>query len=148
MKKFKFTIDGTSYSVNVKSAEGSQAEIEVNGKNYSVILEEEVNPLKTPILVRKEVVTNPGENKISTKAAPMSASNKPSANGIKAPLPGSIIRVECKVGDTVKEGDLLLVMESMKMENNILSEKNGVIKTIEVEAGQAVMQDDILMTLE
>ena len=46
MKKFKFKIDGTSYSVNVKSIEGTQAEIEVNGTNYSVELEEEVNPLK------------------------------------------------------------------------------------------------------
>ena len=148
MKKFKFTIDGASYSVNVKSVEGNQAEIEVNGKSYAVRLEQEVNTLKTPILVRKEVVTKPGENKIATKAAPMPPSSKPSANGVKAPLPGSIIRVVAKVGDTVKEGDLLLVMESMKMENNILSEKNGVIKSINVEAGQAVMQDDILLELE
>jgi len=148
MKKFKFTIDGASYSVNVKSVEGNQAEIEVNGKLYNVGLEQEVNTLKTPILVRKEVVTKPGENKISAKASPMPPSNKPSANGIKAPLPGSIIRVIAKEGDTVKEGDLLLIMESMKMENNILSEKNGVIKRINVEPGQAVMQDDILLELE
>lgn len=148
MKKFKFTIDGASYSVNVKSVEGSQAEIEVNGKSYAVGLEQEVNTLKTPILVRKEVQTKPGENKITAKAAPAPPSNKPSANTIKAPLPGSIIRVVAKVGDTVKEGDLLLVMESMKMENNILSEKKGVIKHINIEAAQAVMQDDILMELE
>jgi len=148
MKKFKFTIDGASYSVNVKSVEGNQAEIEVNGKSYAVGLEQEVNTLKTPILVRKEVQTKPGENKITTKAAPAPPSSKPSANGVKAPLPGSIIRVVAKVGDAVKEGDLLLVMESMKMENNILSEKNGVIKSINVEAGQAVMQDDILLELE
>lgn len=148
MKKFKFTIDGASYSVYVKSVEGNKAEIEVNGKMYNVGLEQEVNTLKTPILVRKEVITKPGENKISAKTAPMPPSNKPSANGIKAPLPGSIIRVATKVGDTVKEGDLLLVMESMKMENNILSEKNGVVKNILVEAGQAVMQDDIMIELE
>jgi biotin carboxyl carrier protein len=106
------------------------------------------NTLKTPILVRKEVQTKPGENKITAKAAPAPPSNKPSANTIKAPLPGSIIRVVAKVGDTVKEGDLLLVMESMKMENNILSEKKGIIKHINIEAAQAVMQDDILMELE
>ena len=148
MKKFKFTIEGTSYSVNVKSVEGNKAEIEVNGKSYAVGLEQELNTLKTPILVRKEVVTKPGENKITAKAAPMPPSNKPSANTVNAPLPGSIIRVATKVGDTVKEGDLLLVMESMKMENNILSEKNGVVRSIKVEAGQAVMQDDILLELE
>lgn len=147
MKKFKFTIDGASYSVNVKSVEGNKAEIEVNGKSYAVGLEQEVNTLKTPILVRKEVQTKPGENKITATPAPKS-SGKASANALKAPLPGSIIRVEAKVGDTVKQGDLLLVMESMKMENNILSEKNGVVKSIAVEAGQAVMQDDILLEFE
>ena len=148
MKKFKFTIDGASYSVNVKSVEGNQAEIEVNGKTYAVGLEQEVNTLKTPILVRKEVQTKPGENKITVKGAPAPPSIRPSANGVKSPLPGSIIRVVTTVGATVKEGDLLLVMESMKMENNILSEKNGVVKNILVSAGQAVMQDDILLELE
>jgi biotin carboxyl carrier protein len=148
MKKFKFTINGDSYNVNVKSVEGNKAEIEVNGKAYEVGLEQEVNTLKTPILVRKEVQTKPGENKISAKATPTLPSNKPSANGLIAPLPGSIIRVVVKVGDTVKEGDLLLVMESMKMENNILSEKNGVIKSINVENGQAVLQDEILLEFE
>ena len=147
MKKFKFTIDGTSYSVNVKSVEGSQAEIEVNGKSYAVGLEQEVNTLKTPIIVRKDVQSKPSESKPA--AAPVS-STKSTGKGaaLKAPLPGSIIRVAVKAGDTVKQGDLLLVMESMKMENNILSEKNGVIANVCVEAGQVVMQDDILLELE
>jgi biotin carboxyl carrier protein len=148
MKKFKFSIEGISYSVNVKSVEGNKAEIEVNGKTYNVGLEQEVNTLKTPILVRKEVQTKPGENKITVKAAPVSSSVKPSASAVKSPLPGSIIRIVTTVGATVKEGDVLLIMESMKMENNILSEKNGVIKTISVMPGQAVMQDDILMDYE
>jgi biotin carboxyl carrier protein len=147
MKKFKFTIDGASYSVNVKSVEGSKAEIEVNGKSYAVGLEQEVNTLKTPIIVRKEVQSNPGVSKVTaTTTAPKSS--RTGANSLKAPLPGSIIRVAVKVGDTVNVGDLLLVMESMKMENNILAEKAGVIKSIEVEAGQAVMQDDILLDIE
>ena len=148
MKKFKFTIDGASYSVNVKSIEGNKADIEVNGKSYSVGLEQEVNTLKTPILVRKEVQSNPGENKITVKAAPAPTNSRPSANSIKSPLPGSIIRIETTVGATIKEGDLLLVMESMKMENNILAEKKGVVKNIVVTQGQAVMQDDVLLELE
>ena len=148
MKKFKFTIDGASYSVNVKSIEGNKAEIEVNGKSYAVGLEQEVNTLKTPILVRKEVVTNPGDNKITVKGAPALTHSRPSANNIKSPLPGSIISIATTVGATIKEGDLLLVMESMKMENNILAEKKGVVKSISVAPGQAVMQDDILIELE
>jgi|ERR1035437_7937935 len=148
MKKFKFTIDGASYSVNVKSIVGNQADIEVNGKSYAVGLEQEVNTLKTPILVRKEVQTKPGENKITAKAAPAPTHSRPSANSIKSPLPGSIVSIATTVGATIKEGDLLLVMESMKMENNILAEKNGVVKSIAVTPGQAVMQDDVLIDLE
>lgn len=148
MKKFKFTIEGASYSVNVKNIEGNKAEIEVNGKSYAVGLEQEVNTLKTPILVRKEVVTNPGDNKITVKGAPAPTNSRPSGNSIKSPLPGSIISIITTVGATIKEGDLLLVMESMKMENNILAEKNGVVKSISVAPGQAVMQDDVLLELE
>jgi len=148
MKKFKFTIDGASYSVNVKSVEGNKADIEVNGKSYDLQLEQEVNTLKTPIIVRKEVQSNPGDNKVTVKAAPVKAAAKGSSISIKAPLPGSIIRVVAKVGDTVKVGDLVLVMESMKMENNILSEKTGVVSKICVTDGQAVLTDDILIELE
>jgi glutaconyl-CoA/methylmalonyl-CoA decarboxylase subunit gamma len=148
MKKFKFKIDGTSYSVNVKSIEGTQAEIEVNGTNYSVELEEEVNPLKTPILVRKEVGSNPGENRISPKEASVIKSGKPGSNNLKAPLPGSIIRILVKSGDVIKKGDVLLVMESMKMENNILAEKDVVVKSIFIQEGNSVMQDDVLIDFE
>ncbi len=147
MKKFKFTIDGASYSVNVKSVEGNQAEIEVNGKSYAVGLEQEVNTLKTPIIVRKDVQSKPSESKATTSPAG-SKPAKAGSKSVKAPLPGSIIRVAVKIGDTIQPGDLLLVMESMKMENNILAEKPGVVKTIDVETGQSVMQDDILLTLE
>jgi len=148
MKKFKFTIDGASYSVNVKSIEGSQADIDVNGKSYAVKLEQEVNTLKTPILVRKDAQSKPGDNKITVKSVPSPSSTRTSTNTIKSPLPGSIIRIETTVGASLNEGDLLLVMESMKMENNILAEKKGIVKSIAVIPGQAVMQDDILLELE
>jgi biotin carboxyl carrier protein len=148
MKKFKFTIDGASYSVNVKSIEGNKADIEVNGKSYNVQLEQEVNTLKTPIIVRKEVQSNPGDNKVTVKSAPVKPSSKKGSITIKAPLPGSIIHIVAKVGDSIKVGDLVLVMESMKMENNILSEKTGVVTKICVGDGQAVMTDDVLIEME
>jgi len=148
MKKFKFSIDGTAYNVDVKTVEGNQVEIEVNGTPYSVELDQEVKTSKTPILIRKEVQTKPNENRITQKAAPVSPYSKPSANAIKSPLPGSITRIVTTVGATVKPGDVLLIMESMKMENNILAEKNGIIKSIAVAPGQAVLQDDVLMEME
>ena len=148
MKKFKFTIDGNTYSVNVKNVEGHNAEVEVNGKAFNVTMEQEVSALKTPVIVRGEAQTKKTDTKVATNLPPTPPSTRPSANTVNAPLPGSIIRLEVNVGDTVKQGDVLLVMESMKMENNILSERNGVIKSIAVSAGQAVLQDDVLLEIE
>ena len=67
---------------------------------------------------------------------------------VKAPLPGSVLRINVKEGDEVNRGDILLVMEAMKMENNIYSELKGRIKSIKVQPGQTVLQGDILMEIE
>lgn len=139
MKKFKFKIDNKDYEVDIKSVEDNLVNLEVNGNSYSVELEEEfvapkVNiqpePDVKPILPNKQL-----ENSSSVAAT------------VTSPLPGNIIRIEVKEGDTVSPGTLLLVMESMKMENNINSDVNGVVKKIHVSAGQAVMQDDTLIEI-
>ena len=82
------------------------------------------------------------------QAAPAPAP-KPTAGAkvIKSPLPGSIVKVVVKTGDSVKKGDVLLTMESMKMENNILAENDGTVGNIFVQPGQNVMQDDKLLEL-
>ncbi|VBB45681.1 Biotin/lipoyl attachment domain-containing protein [uncultured Paludibacter sp.] len=146
MKKYKFTINGGDYEVVVKGIEDDIAELEVNGSSFSVkINQEDKKASKTPILVRKEVERKPGENK--EKLSPVSTNVKPSSKVVKSPLPGSIIKIVANEGDVVKEGDILLVMESMKMENNILSERNGTIVKINVKVGQAVLQDETLFEM-
>lgn len=79
----------------------------------------------------------------AAKPAPATAG----AKAVKAPLPGSIVKVVVKEGDSVKRGDTLLTMESMKMENEIKAEFDGVVTAIKVAAGQNVMQDDDLVVL-
>ena len=96
--------------------------------------------------------------RIATDAAVQAVSLKPAAapapkssgvaKPVKSPLPGSVIKVAVKVGQQIKRGDLLLTLESMKMENSILAEKDGVVKNIHVQAGQSVMQDDLLLDIE
>ena len=66
---------------------------------------------------------------------------------VKSPLPGSIVKVVVKSGDAVKKGDVLLTMESMKMENNILAEQDGTVGNVFVQPGQNVMQDDNLLEI-
>jgi biotin carboxyl carrier protein len=67
---------------------------------------------------------------------------------VKAPLPGNIFKLLVKDGDVVKNGDVLLIMEAMKMENNILAEFDGVVKNLKIKEGQTVLQNDILLDIE
>lgn len=148
MKKYKFTINEKDYNVVVKDIDDDIADVEVNGNPYSIYIHKKRQTPKTPILVRKEIQNLPGENKVAEKLAPMPLTAKPSAKTIHAPLPGSILKINVREGDHFNEGDVLLVMESMKMENNILAEKSGKIVRICVSTGDNVMQDDVLFEIE
>ncbi len=138
MKKFEFTIKGNKYATWLKSVEDNVATIEVNGTEYEVEIHQEVKTTKTPRLVRKPVVKKEGEGVI-----------KKSAGGtvVKAPLPGNIFKMLVSVGDTVKKGDNLLIMEAMKMENDIKAEKDGVVSAIKVKEGDAVLQGEVLIEM-
>lgn len=148
MKKYKFNISETDYDVTVNNIDGDVAAVEVNGTSYSVTISQGIKVSKTPILVRNAVEMKPGENKVAEKLAPMPINAKPSSKTINAPLPGNIIKVLVNEGDTFKEGDVLMVMESMKMENNILAERSGTIVKIRAAAGTSVMQDDPLFEIQ
>ena len=138
MKKFKFKIRGNKYEAVVKSFEKNIVDIDINGTNYKVELEQEVIKPKTPKLVRGRVHTPKEDATIKNKVGKF----------VKAPLPGTIFKLKCKIGDDVSAGDTLLIMEAMKMENNIQSEIDGKVKTIKIAEGDAVLQGDILLELE
>lgn len=134
MKKFKFVIDGHKYEVSVNEIENNVAELEVNGTPFTVEIEKE-----------EKVTTRPVAKPAATTSAPAAAPATGSVKFIASPLPGSIVRVLVAAGQSVKKGDVLLTMESMKMENNISAEADGVVKSILVTPGQNVMQDDKLI---
>jgi len=148
MKKFDFNINGDDYNVHIKAIEGDTAEIEVNGTPYSVKIKQEIKTSKTPILVRKEGQSKSADKRVLETLSPVSSSSKPSAKAIKSPLPGSVIKVLVNEGDSFKEGDVLMVMESMKMENNILAERSGTIVKVCAPAGSAVLQDADLFLVQ
>jgi glutaconyl-CoA/methylmalonyl-CoA decarboxylase subunit gamma len=139
MKKFKFTISGNSYEVEVRDFDLNTIEVEVNGTTYNVEIHREAKKTKTPTLVRAEVV-NAGRETIEKK-------DKGTAVPVFAPLPGTIMEVFVKPGDVVKKGQKLLMMEAMKMENQVLSEKDGVVETVKVSSGTTVLQGDVLIEL-
>ncbi|WP_439185506.1 biotin/lipoyl-containing protein [Carboxylicivirga taeanensis] len=140
MKKFSFTIRGNKYDVHLKELEENIAQLEVNGTQYEVEIHQEVKKAKTPKLVRKEIQRKPGEGFITKNAGGGTVK-------VNAPLPGNIFKVLVKEGDVVKKGDVLLVMEAMKMENNVLAEKDGTVTSVKVSVGDAVLQNDVLIEI-
>lgn len=140
MKKFQFTISGNKYDVELKRFEENIAEIEVNGTPYTVEVHKELKTSKTPKLVRAEVAPpSRSETKIKKTIS--------AALPVVAPLPGIIVLIKVKEGDEVKKGTNLLTYEAMKMENSILAEKDGTIKTIKVAVGQNFLQGDVLIDM-
>ncbi len=139
MKSFKFKVHDNNYKVNLLSHEGSHIQLEVNGTKYDVKLKEDIKTTKTPTLVRS-ASKRPVE---PLKVNPSSKKTK-----ILAPIPGSIMAVDVKVGDSVKVGDRLVQLEAMKMENNITSEKAGKITAVLVSEGQKVLQNEVMIELE
>lgn len=138
MKKFKFTIRGNEYEVHINSFEDNIAEVDVNGSIYQVELAEEVKTTKTPKLVRSKPVVTP-----ESKPKPVAGLSK-----VEAPLPGTIFKMKVKEGEQVKKGQVILIMEAMKMENNILAEIDGVITKIHVAEGATVLQGDVLAEIQ
>ena len=142
MKSFKYTINGNVYKVHINSVMDDIAEVEVNGTPYSVKMEK---PAKKQMVTLKRPVQAP------TTASGAPVVSRPVTSGaagaVKSPLPGVILSVDCKVGDTVKRGQKILVLEAMKMENNITAEADGTITGICVAAGDSVMEGTTLLTI-
>lgn len=142
MKNYKFKINGSNYSVDINNVEGQIVELEVNGTPYKVEMDKEIKQTKTPKLVRKEQVP-------STDSTPSTVKTTSSTKmgSIKTPLPGTILDVYVNVGDTVKVGQKLLLLEAMKMENQIDSDMDGVVKEVKVRKGDVIMEGDVLVTI-
>lgn len=132
MKNFKFTINGNVYEVGIEAPQNGKANVNVNGKSYVVEVEADVMQATA---VRRPV------------SAPAPATK--SVSGImKSPLPGKVLKVVVAEGQVVKRGDTLMVIESMKMENNIAAQNDGVVRAIMVSAEQSILQGDPLLEFE
>lgn len=146
MKEYKYKINGNTYTVAVGDIDNNIATVQVNGTPYKVELETKAAaPVKVVNAPRPAAAprTETG-NKVITKSVPVSAGGYT----VKAPLPGTVLSIEVKVGDTVKSSDTVLVLEAMKMENAIHAGRDGKVAAINVSASQAVQEGEVLITLE
>lgn len=130
-KEFKYTIDGAEYKVSIKEVEGQEVKLEVNGTSYTAVLPEEEKPQPKPIA---KPVEKPASQPVASKVV---AGN---GAGIKAPLPGVIIDVLVKEGDAVQRGQKVAVLEAMKMENAIESDRDGTVVAVKVKKGDSIME--------
>ncbi|MCH4182747.1 MAG: biotin/lipoyl-containing protein [Prevotella sp.] len=142
MKEFKYTIDGKEYKVAIGEIDKNNvADVTVNGNAFKVQMEKPTEPEKKKVVLGKPVAEE--ADSASTPSAKVD-SNK----AVKAPLPGTITNINVTVGQEVKAGDTLVVLEAMKMANNIEAEKDGKVTTICVKIGQAVKEEDPLVVIE
>lgn len=140
MKTYKFKINGNEYNVAINSISGNVADVNVNGTAYQVELEE------TPAA---PVAVAPQPETPAAPAQPVQAAAKPSGAGkaVLAPLPGVIIALKVNVGDVVKAGQVVAVLEAMKMENEIQAEFDGTVTAINVAKGDSVLEGAAIVTL-
>ena len=139
--KYKIDINGNVYEVDVEE-KGSGYKITVNGVVYEGRIEEVRT--KSDIAV-PESVPKPVSPVSTAPIAPTPLSATPGV--ITAPMPGTVLKVRVSPGDTVKVGDVLLMLEAMKMENEISSHVSGTVKEVYVREGQSVNTNDKLLTI-
>lgn len=147
MKQYKYTINGTQFDVTIDSINGSQAKVEVNGIPFEVtmhgssLVEEDLPTVST------EGAAAPAAPAAEPAAAPAAKGAAGSGTPVKAPLPGVVTKVLVQNGQAVKKGETVLVLEAMKMENNINAECDGAITGICVAPGDSVKEGTTLLTI-
>ena len=162
MAKYEYKVKGVDYVVEIQDIEGNIANVTVNGIPFEVEMKQPVKSSK------QKVKLTDGQNNISassvasagsSSAGSSSAASSDSASSSKqatpaagkpvvAPLPGTINEIKVKVGDKVNAGDTVVILEAMKMQNNIEAETSGTITSINVNKGDAVMEGDTLVTIK
>ena len=152
MNKYQYKVKGVDYEVEIAEVEGNIAKVNVNGIPFEVELQKPINAAKHPSMkpVSHPVKPAPAPTPAQPSAAPAAAA--PSAAGgagtpLKAPLPGTIVEVKVQVGQQVNVGDTVLVLEAMKMQNNIEADVAGQVTSVVVKPGDTVMEGAVLLTI-
>ena len=148
MNKFEYKVQGVDYEVEIEEMEGNIAKVSVNGIPFEVELKQPINPAKA-ITRPKVVAPAPAAAAPAAPVARPAAPAAPAGAGspVKAPPPGTISSINVKVGDKVNVGDTVVVLEAMKMQNNIEAENSGTVTSILVNQGDSVMEGATLITI-
>lgn len=148
MKQYKYTINGAQFDVTIDSIVGSKAKVEVNGIPFEVEMQGSSLVEEALPTVSTEAAAAPAAPAAAPAAPAAATKSGPGAGApVKAPLPGVVTKILVKEGQGVKKGETVLVLEAMKMENNITAEADGTVTGICVSAGDSVMEGTTLITI-
>ena len=159
MKTYKYKVQGVDYEVEIAEVEGKIAHVNVNGIPFEIEMQKPINAAKHPALaatkrsastaapVAAPVAAPQPAPTVSTAAPAQPAAAAGAGTPVKAPLPGTINAINVKVGDTVAVGDVVVVLEAMKMQNNIEAETAGTVTSILVNQGDSVMEGAVMLTI-
>ncbi|MDR1135880.1 MAG: biotin/lipoyl-binding protein [Clostridiales Family XIII bacterium] len=150
MKKYNVTVNGTAYQVEVEEAGGGHAALQALPVQHPTSAPAQFTPHQPP----PQAVVQPTAP-VAAPAAP-AAKSAPAAKAapsgdvvtVDSPMPGKIISVSVTPGQTIEDGEPLLILEAMKMENEIYSPTDGVIESVRVSKGDSVNSGDILITIK
>ena len=169
MKTYKYKVQGVDYEVEITDVEGKIARVNVNGIPFEIEMQKPINAAKHPELAAtKQTHSQPlpvsegsnnsqGGGSTAKPSTPLprregqggGSAPAPAGAGtpVKAPLPGTINAINVKVGDTVAVGQVVIVLEAMKMQNNIEAEQAGTVTAILVNQGDTVMEGAVMLTI-
>jgi glutaconyl-CoA/methylmalonyl-CoA decarboxylase subunit gamma len=149
MKKYIFNVDNQDYNIEILSIENGYAQVNVNNEVINIQIKQG-EPVSSPAVVSAPIAQAPAISAPEVAVPAQESKPAPVANGkvtatLVAPLPGILIGIKVKVGDRVKVNQDIVVLEAMKMENNITSECDGVVLAINYTIGEAILQGDVMV---
>ena len=142
MKNFKFKINGTEYSVDINEVEGQEITLDVNGTPYKVTVDKEMKQKKQVVMQ-----TRKAPQVASATGGDIQKASSSKGSKVTTPLPGTILDVFVNVGDKVKAGQTVVLLEAMKMENNIEADVEGTVTEVKVRKGDSVLEGDVLVVI-
>ena len=149
MKNYKFKINGAEYNVDINEVEGQEIKLDVNGTPYIVTVDKEMRQQKQ----HTTVISNRPAPRVAAAQGDVQRASAPNPNTaaggtkVTTPLPGTILEVYVNVGDQVKAGQRVVLLEALKMENNIEADNDGTVTAVNVRKGDSVLEGDTLIVI-
>lgn len=145
--KYQYTVQGVDYDVEIEDVEGNVAKVTVNGIPFEVETKQPIKAAPKPAKVKVEAPKPAAAAPAPTPVAAPAPQAPISGTKVTAPLPGTITEVKVAVGQQVKAGETVVILEAMKMQNNIEAEATGTITAVLVKQGDTVMEGSVLVTI-